>query len=176
MTLEKLGAGIDFVSDTTPAASDAVDGDLFLDTSLSPPEVKVFDSSVSGFIRPQTAQNLDRRLSEAAVDWSSKTPVTEIGAASTPNEDVIIVSGSGYMTQIKANNDAPDFSIRLEIDGVKQFDDRLVDLGGQDVGSSADGDRQFSIAPTFRFESGFVLGTGSSLNGVARMAVFFVLD
>jgi hypothetical protein len=64
MTLEQIGAGIDFVSDTIP--SNPKDGDVFLDTSLAPPEVKVFDASVGAFIRPQTAQNLDLAVSESA--------------------------------------------------------------------------------------------------------------
>jgi sugar lactone lactonase YvrE len=63
MTLEQLAAGIDFVSDTPPA--NAGDGDTFLDTSLNPPQVKVFDGSVSSFVRPQTAQNLDQKVSNA---------------------------------------------------------------------------------------------------------------
>jgi WD40 repeat protein len=68
MTLEQLGAGIDFVSDSTPA--NAADGDTFLDTSLSPPQVKVFDASVGSFVRPQTAQNLDQPVSNAGASLS----------------------------------------------------------------------------------------------------------
>jgi hypothetical protein len=66
MTLDQLGAGIDFVADTPPA--NAADGDTLLDTSLSPPQVKVFDASVGSFIRPQTAQNLDQKVSQAGAD------------------------------------------------------------------------------------------------------------
>jgi hypothetical protein len=66
MTLEQLGAGIDFVSDTPPA--NAADGDTFLDTSLSPPQVKVFDASIGSFVRPQTAQNLDQPVSNAGAN------------------------------------------------------------------------------------------------------------
>jgi sugar lactone lactonase YvrE len=66
MTLEQLGAGIDFVSDTPP--TNATDGDTFLDTSLSPPQVKVFDGGVGSFVRPQTARNLDQQVSNAGAD------------------------------------------------------------------------------------------------------------
>jgi sugar lactone lactonase YvrE len=66
MTLEQLGAGIDFVSDTPP--TNATDGDTLLDTSLSPPQVKVFDASIGSFVRPQTAQNLDQPVSNAGAD------------------------------------------------------------------------------------------------------------
>jgi sugar lactone lactonase YvrE len=72
MTLEQLGAGIDFVSDSPPA--NATDGDTLLDTSLSPPEVKVFDGSVGSFVTPQTAQNLDQKVSNAGADLRFRSP------------------------------------------------------------------------------------------------------
>jgi hypothetical protein len=114
MTLEKLGAGIDFVSDTTPAASDAVDGDVFLDTSLAPPEVKVFDVSVGSFVRPQTAQTLDRKVSNAGVNWASKTPKlnsSQLGGSS------LTVSGSGFLLGVSVQAAGSPVEVEVNIDG-----------------------------------------------------------
>jgi hypothetical protein len=59
MSLEELSKTVDFVQDTTPAPSVVNDGDTYLDTSLSPPRVKVFDDDVGRFIEPRSIQNLD---------------------------------------------------------------------------------------------------------------------
>jgi hypothetical protein len=108
MTLEKLGAGIDFVQDATPSASDAIDGDVYLDTSLSPPQVKVFDASIGSFIRPQTAQNLDQKVSNAGVNWQTKranTALFNFDNSVSANTTVTFasVSGSGIVTGINLN-------------------------------------------------------------------------
>jgi sugar lactone lactonase YvrE len=68
MALEQLNRSIDFVADSPP--SDANDGELFLDTSLSPPQVKVFDASSGSFVRPRTVQNLDAPVSNAGATQS----------------------------------------------------------------------------------------------------------
>jgi len=52
MALEQLARTVDFVQDATPSASDANDGETYLDTSLSPPRVKVFDANAGTFIEP----------------------------------------------------------------------------------------------------------------------------
>jgi len=64
MSLEKLIKTVDFVQDTTPSASDVNNGETYLDTSLSPPQLKVFDSSVSSFIQPRSIQNIDSPISQ----------------------------------------------------------------------------------------------------------------
>jgi hypothetical protein len=89
MTLDKLGAGIDFVQDATPPASDAVDGDLYLDTSLSPPQVKVFIASAGVFTRPQTGQNLDQKVSTAgATESEISSGVDASSTASTVSKNL----------------------------------------------------------------------------------------
>jgi hypothetical protein len=144
MTLEQLGAGIDFVSDTTP--TNATDGDTFLDTSLSPPQVKVFDASVGSFVRPQTAQNLDQRVSNAGatqsdissgVDASTTAstvannldaPVSNAGSVlnnATPfsarqrvtqgDETFTLASGTGFVTSISASGNVKF----VKVDGTK---------------------------------------------------------
>jgi len=63
MSLEQLSKTVDFVQDATP--SDANDGETYLDTSQSPPQLKVFDSGANAFIRPRSIQNLDAPVSGA---------------------------------------------------------------------------------------------------------------
>jgi len=63
MSLEQLSKTVDFVQDATP--SNANDGETYLDTSLSPPQLKVFDGSAGAFIRPRSIQNLDAPVSGA---------------------------------------------------------------------------------------------------------------
>jgi hypothetical protein len=103
MTLEKLSGGVDFVSDTTPAASDAIDGDVYLDTSLSPPQVKVFDASVGSFVRPQTAQNLDQQVSNAGAtqsDISSGVDASTTGATVSANLNAPVSNAGASQAEI----------------------------------------------------------------------------
>jgi len=55
MALEQLTRTVDFVQDATPSASDANDGETYLDTSLTPPRLKIFDASAGSFIEPSGA-------------------------------------------------------------------------------------------------------------------------
>jgi len=66
MALEQLTRTVDFVQDATPSASDANDGETYLDTSLTPPRLKIFDASAGSFIEPRSVQNLDQTVSSAA--------------------------------------------------------------------------------------------------------------
>jgi len=70
MALTPISNSVEFVQDTVP--STATDGDSWLDTSLSPPRLKVFDSSVGGFIEPRSIQNLDAPVSEAGASAEVK--------------------------------------------------------------------------------------------------------
>lgn len=55
MSLEQLTRTVDFVQDATPSASDANDGETYLDTSLTPPRLKIFDEDAGSFIEPSGA-------------------------------------------------------------------------------------------------------------------------
>jgi len=68
MTLQQLSKTVDFVQATTP--SNANDGETWLDTSQSPPQLKVFDSSANAFVRPRSIQNLDAPVSNAGATQS----------------------------------------------------------------------------------------------------------
>jgi len=55
MALEQLTRTVDFVQDATPSATDANDGETYLDTSLTPPRLKIFDEDAGSFIEPSGA-------------------------------------------------------------------------------------------------------------------------
>jgi len=71
MALEQLNRSLDFVQDTTPSTPN--DGDVWLDTSLSPPVVKVYDESVDSFVQSRGVRNLDAPVSEADASAEVKT-------------------------------------------------------------------------------------------------------
>jgi len=66
MALTPISNSVEFVQDSVPTT--AADGDSWLDTSLSPPRLKVFDDAVGGFIEPRSVQNLDTPVSAAGAD------------------------------------------------------------------------------------------------------------
>jgi len=86
MSLEQLSKTVDFVQATTP--SNANDGETYLDTSQSPPQLKVFDSSANAFVRPRSIQNLDAPVSGAGATQSD----IEAGAANALEEDISTLS------------------------------------------------------------------------------------
>jgi len=108
MSLEQLSKTVDFVQDATP--SNANDGETYLDTSLSPPRLKVFDSSVGGFIEPRSIQNLD-------------APVSGAGATQTDIETGVDNSNTG--ATVSSNLDAPVSQAGASAE-VKRLDLRFV--------------------------------------------------
>lgn len=70
MSLEQLSKTVDFVQATTP--SNANDGETYLDTSLSPPRLKVFDGDANAFVSPRSIQNLDAPVSGAGASAEVK--------------------------------------------------------------------------------------------------------
>lgn len=86
MTLQQLSKTVDFVQATTP--SNANDGETYLDTSQSPPQLKVFDSSANAFVRPRSIQNLDAPVSNAGATQSD----IETGAEGALEEDIANLS------------------------------------------------------------------------------------
>lgn len=191
MTLEQLNRSVDFVADTPP--SNANDGELFLDTSLSPPQVKVFDASVGSFVRPQTAQNLDEKVSAAGatqsdissgVDASTtgNTVATNLDAkvsatggvnwdSKTPQvdtfTDTITISGSGYLLSTHPGDVFNDVLVSITIDSTTVGS---VDLGANDGTNIAGG-----VAPgvIFRFDSTLTVNEAGNSEEVA---IYYVLD
>jgi len=97
MSLEQLSKTVDFVQDATPSASDANDGETYLDTSQSPPQLKVFDAGAGAFVRPRSVQNLDAPVSGAGATQSDiETAVDNSTTASTVSNNLDIpVSNAG---------------------------------------------------------------------------------
>lgn len=98
MSLEQLSKTVDFVQDATP--SDANDGETYLDTSQSPPQLKVFDAGVGAFVRPRSIQNLD-------------APVSGAGATQTDIE----AGAEGALEQDIANLSPASNSVAANLDG-----------------------------------------------------------
>jgi sugar lactone lactonase YvrE len=141
MTLEQLGAGIDFVSDTTP--TNATDGDTFLDTSLSPPQVKVFDASIGAFVRPQTTQNLDQQVSNAGADLRFRggfqLSLAEFvlsfdvsGQDSTPNDVAFSADGTTMLVLGRSNGFVFQYALSSGFDlSTASFTGSSFDVSGQ---------------------------------------------
>lgn len=193
MGLEQLNRSVDFVADTPP--SNANDGELFLDTSLSPPEIKVFDASVGSFVRPQTTQNLDEKVSNAGatqsdissgVDASTTgtTVATNLDAkvsatggvnwdAKTPQidsfTDTITISGSGYLLSVNPGDVFNDVLVTITIDSTTIGS---VDIGKNDASVS---NVAAGVAPgvIFRFDSSLTIDEAGNSEEVQ---IYYVLD
>jgi hypothetical protein len=63
MALTPVSNTVEFVQNSVP--STANDGDSWLDTSLSPPRLKIFDADAGGFVEPRSVRNLDAPVSAA---------------------------------------------------------------------------------------------------------------
>lgn len=90
MALTPISNSVEFVQDSVPTT--AADGDSWLDTSLSPPRLKVFDDAVGAFVEPRSIQNLD-------------APVSGAGATQTDIETAVDNSNTG--ATVSSNLDAP---------------------------------------------------------------------
>lgn len=97
MGLTKLAQSLDFVQDTTP--SSPKDGDIWLDTSLSSPQMKVYDDSSESFVQPRSIENLDSKVSDAGASQTDiKTAVdnSTTGSAVSTNLDAkVSQAGAG---------------------------------------------------------------------------------
>jgi DNA-binding cell septation regulator SpoVG len=135
MTLEQLGAGVDFVSDTTP--SNAKDGDVLVDTSFSPPEVRVFDGSVGSFVTPQSSasQNIIR-------DGDTIGQNSAVAAASPGNTVTVTVLDSAVPVLVSNWNTSINTSFNgsgtIKIDAGKTGTFTSVSSGDNQEGTFSD--------------------------------------
>jgi len=130
MALTPISNTVEFVQDTVPTT--ATDGDSWLDTSLSPPRLKVFDDAVGGFIEPRSVQNLDVKVSDAGVNWASKTPKSDVVSAGS----TFSISGSGYLLSVTAQTGLNvDSSVKIDIDGTTVASE--IDIGFIDPGAAS---------------------------------------
>jgi len=173
MSLEQLSKTVDFVQATTP--SNANDGETWLDTSQSPPQLKVFDSSANAFVRPRSIQNLDAPVSNAGATQSDiKTAVDNSNTASTvsANLDAPVSDAGGVNWTVKTPKARSEFAISaaslVDVTGSGYVTGIAILARGRtvDIKYTVDGNTLFSgtlanepkgggVAALHRFESSF---------------------
>jgi len=161
MSLEQLSKTVDFVQDATP--SNVNDGETYLDTSQSPPQLKVFDGDANAFVRPRSVQNLD-------------APVSGAGATQTDIETGVDNSNTG--ATVLSNLDAPVSAAGADLRFFGGFQLSLAsfiqpfDVSGQasnpqGVAFNPDGTAMFVIGDSsdsvfqYSLSTGFDIGTAS---------------
>jgi len=110
MALTPISNSVEFVQDSVPTT--AADGDSWLDTSQSPPRLKVFDDAVGGFIEPRSVQNRDEKISNAGKTATSPESLLNnathfTASAKETNQTTTtftLASGSGFIVSISANS------------------------------------------------------------------------
>jgi len=168
MALTPISNTVEFVQDTVPTT--ATDGDSWLDTSLSPPRLKVFDDAVGGFIEPRSVQNLDVKVSDAGVNWASKTPKSDIVSVGT----TFSISGSGYILSL-----TPDVisiertSVNVDIDGAAVASGLLVADGNTTFNSDEKHAGGAAVSVIWRFNSSVSI---TETENVSDVRVNYVLD
>jgi len=182
MALTPISNSVEFVQDSVPTT--AADGDSWLDTSLSPPRLKVFDGSAGTFVEPRSIQNLDAPVSTAGADLrfiggfqlsvaSFLQPFDVSGQDSNPLG--VAFNGDGTSMFVTGNSSALVFQYSLTSGfdiGTASFSNTSFDVSGQDttptgVTFNGDGTAMFvtggSSALVFQYSltSGFDIGTAS---------------
>jgi len=171
MSLEQLSKTVDFVQDATP--SNANDGETYLDTSLSPPRLKVFDDAVGAFVEPRSIQNLD-------------APVSGAGATQTDIETAVDNSNTG--ATVSSNLDAPVSAAGADLRFIGGFQLSLAsflqpfDVSGQAsspqgvafngdgtamfvIGNASDSVHQYSLSSGFDLSTASFTGTSFDVSG-----------
>jgi len=154
MSLEQLSKTVDFVQDVTPSASDANDGETYLDTSLSPPRLKVFDDAVGAFVEPRSIQNLD-------------APVSGAGATQTDIETAVDNSNTG--ATVSSNLDAPVSEAGADLRFVGGFQLSLASFSGTSFDVS--GQDTFPTDVAFNSDGTAVFVTGFNSNSVFQYSL-----
>jgi hypothetical protein len=114
MALEQLNRSVDFVSDTAP--SNANDGETFVDTSASPPTVKVFDGSAGAFVTPENAADTLNPLTDgdtigqndASISTQTTTTVTLLDSSNP-----VLVPVWNWTIDVNGTN--PNGSVGIDI-------------------------------------------------------------
>jgi hypothetical protein len=86
MSLIPIDGNVQFVQDTTP--SNPANGDVWVDTSLSPSQTKIYDANASAFVQPRELSNLDAKVSNAGASLAD----IEAGAEDALEEDIANLS------------------------------------------------------------------------------------
>jgi len=182
MSLEQLSKTVDFVQATTP--SNANDGETYLDTSLSPPRLKVFDGSTNAFVSPRSIQNLDAPVSAAGADLqfiggfqlslaSFFVTFDVSGQDAFPRGVAFNGDGTAMFVTADGSNSVFQYSLNSGSDvGTASFSGTSFDVSGQTgtprgVTFNGDGTAMFVIGENsdsvfqYSLNSGFDIGTAS---------------
>jgi len=167
MALTPISNSVEFVQDSVPTA--ATDGDSWLDTSLSPPRLKVFNDAAGGFIEPRSVQNLDAKVSAAGVNWASKTPKSDI----VPVGTTFSISGSGYILSLTPDgiNINSTTSVNVDIDGTTVTTGLLLSTGSGNPNADEEHAGGTAVSVIWRFDSSVNI---TASGGSARVS--YVLD
>jgi len=141
MALTPISNTVEFVQDTVPTT--AADGDSWLDTSLSPPRLKIFDAGVGGFIEPRSIQNLDAPVSAAGADLrfiggfqlslaSFLKPFDVSGQASNPRSVTFNGDGTSMFVIGNGSDSVFQYSLNTGFDiGTASFSGTSFNVSGQ---------------------------------------------
>jgi len=180
MALTPISNSVEFVQDNVPTA--AADGDSWLDTSLSPPRLKVFDDAVGGFIEPRSIQNLDVPVSTAGADLrfiggfqlsltSFLQPFDVSGQDDTPTGVALSSDGTSMFVIGEGSVSVHQYSLSTGFGiGTASFTGTSFDVSGevvspQGITFSPDGTSMlvmgFSLVVQYSLSTPFDIGTAS---------------
>jgi len=148
MALEQLARTVDFVQDATPSASDANDGETYLDTSLSPPRVKVFDANAGTFVEPAaTGLQFVGRFQLSIDSFIQSFNVS--GQEGKPQDVAFSADGASMFVIGSFSDKVHQYSLSTAFDlTTASFSGTSFDVSGQDISPqgvafSADGTSMF---------------------------------
>jgi len=192
MALTPISNSVEFVQDSVPTT--AADGDSWLDTSQSPPRLKVFDDAVGGFIEPRSVQNLDAPVSTSGADLrfiggfqlslASFIQPFDISGQETGPQGVAFNGDGTVMFIIGSNSDSVfQYSLSTGFDiGTASFTGTSFDVSGQDgtptgvafngdgtamfiTGNNSDSVHQYSLSTGFEIGTASFTGTAVDVSG-----------
>jgi hypothetical protein len=115
----------------------------------------------------------------AAVDWASRSPNidNQVETSISSDQDLVSVSGSGYLLGVSVNSDDPGTDFRVDIDGSVLVDGDIGRMGGVETSVSTDHKAHTTLSMIHRFGSSFAVGVGSFAKGSSMsVGVAYVLD
>lgn len=125
MVLQEIGGGgYDYAQSSTPSSAEI--GETWLDSTVSPPQSKVYNGSswVSTDAMQKVIDNVDTPISSVGgVSWANKTPQVEQSTlqsfVTNSTTTMVSISGSGYVTEIQITASTPFGLLKgdIKIDG-----------------------------------------------------------
>jgi len=154
MALTPVSNTVEFVQDTVP--STANDGDSWLDTSLSPPRLKIFDADAGGFVEPRGGAEL-RFIGGFELSLASFTFSLNVDQSNIVFDGIAFNSDGTRMFIVGDNNTVgnphpvQEYSLNTAFDlSTASLTNTSFDVSGQvprpvDVTFNSDGTRMFVL-------------------------------